>query len=225
MSIPKIIHQFWTPSSNRQNIPNEELKNIRSWEKTHPDFIVITWSIKSLSKLLNNFYGLNILECIKCSRFPAMQSDLVRLAVLYEYGGFWNDLKNRPTQPFLKDYLGSEKIILAEHWPTEVPGIYSPRILNGFIGAPAKDKLIWQWLAQAEKNISERKSKGVVGLTGAGVIMKIISSEDEHSYNSDYLLIPKELLWGEYIHRSSGSYNAKDQHWSSRQKSESPYLY
>lgn len=225
MSIPKIIHQFWTPSLTTHDIPEEELKSIASWEKTHPDFIRITWSMKSLSIFLEDFYGLKLLTCIECCRFPAMQSDLIRLAVLYAFGGFWNDLKNQSNQPFLYHYLEHDKLILAEHWPMKTPGKYPHRIANGFIGAPEKNSLIWKWLKQAEENISKRQQKGTVGLTGAGVIMKIINNKERHDYSTDYMLIPHQLLWKGYIKRSSGSYNNAKQHWSIRQQSESPYLY
>jgi hypothetical protein len=173
-----------------------------------------------LSLLLENFYGLALLTRINECRFPAMQSDIVRLALLYEYGGFWSDLKNYVLCPFVDDLIQHDKIVLAEHWPAKTPAKYHPRLLNGFLGAPKKNKYIWMWLVDIDENIRLRKKRGVVGLTGAGVIMRRI----EQINKADYHLIKHNALWNTTIKRVGGSYNDGDQHWSIRQKEETHFL-
>ncbi len=224
MPIPKIIHQLWI-SLNNAEIPEDVKKNIQSWEDTHPEYIRMMWSLPSLSPLLEDFYGLNLLKSINECRFPAMQSDIIRLALVYEYGGFWSDLKNYILKPFVNELIVHDKIILAEHWPAEPPAKYSPRLLNSFLGAPKKNKYIWMWLENATKNIEQRKKRGVVGLTGAGVMMRVISKLNNSSVKCDYHLIKSGDLWNVAIKRSGGSYNDNNQHWSVRQKIESPFTY
>ena len=219
MSIPKIIHQLWI-SADQQDIPNDIKENIFSWERTHPDYICMMWSLAGLSSLFASFYGLPLLKRINACRFPAMQSDLVRLALLYEYGGFWSDLKNYILCSFVDDLIQYDKIVLAEHWPATTPAKYHPRLLNGFLGAPRKNKYIWRWLCHACENIEQRKARGVVGLTGAGVMMRIM----KHSNDINYHLIKRGDLWNTTIQRRGGSYNDNDQHWSIRQKVETPCL-
>ena len=75
-------------------------------------------------------------------------------------------------------------------------------------------------MENAYENIKNKENRGVVGLTGAGVIMRIMH-EREHN---DYHLIKHAEMWNVYIKRKGGSYNDNEQHWSLRQKSESPFL-
>lgn len=222
MSIPKIIHQFWT-NPNIEYIPQDIRINMNSWEDTHPDFIKITWSLSNLSKLLKDFHGLNLLESINNCRFPAMQSDIVRLAVIYEYGGFWNDLKNYAIKPFINELIPYNQLILSEHWPIKTPVKQNPHLLNSFLGAPQNNEYIWQWIENAHNNIKEKKDFGVVRLTGAGVIMEIINQHEKLEKPCHYHLLKQQELWNILIKRKGGSYNDNNQHWSVRQKSESMY--
>jgi len=220
MSIPKIIHQFWISSSGNI-IPDDVKANIETWHNTHPDFISITWTLPRLSKLLENFHGLNVLECIQACRFPAMQSDLIRLAMVYEHGGFWSDLKNYAIDAFLCDLLEYDIPVLAEHWPIEKCPYMEPHLLNSFFGAPKYNEFIWLCLKQACENITTRKKLGVFGLTGAGVMMNVLK-QMEHSGNAcNYHLLEHSVLWGKHLKREGGSYNDGNQHWSIRQKTES----
>lgn len=219
MTIPKIIHQFWT-SDTTEYIPQDVQTNIQSWRNTHPNFILMSWSVHSLTSLLKNFHGLNLLKSVNTCRFPAMQSDIVRLALVYEYGGFWSDLKNFALQPFIEDLLSHNRLILTEHWPIKVSSKFNPHLSNSFFGAPEKNKYIWMWLEKAHENIEQRVMRGVVGLTGAGVIMRIMREEKDNNY----YLIKHDKIWNELIQRKGGSYNDNEQHWSVRQKSESPFL-
>ena len=221
MAIPKVIHQFWT-SETIEYIPEDIQINIKSWSDTHPDFMLITWSIHSLTSLLKDFHGMNLLESINACRFPAMQSDIIRLAVLYEYGGFWSDLKNFALQPFINNLLVHNKLILTEHWPTDTHSPFTPHLVNSFIGAPEKNVYILKWLHNAHKNIKRRVKKGVVGLTGTGIIMKIMQEEQLNSF--EHHLIKSTEIWNVLIKRKGGSYNNNEQHWSARQKLESPFL-
>ncbi len=224
MPIPKIIHQLWI-SPNNQDIPDDIKENILSWEITHPDYIRMMWSLPSLSPLLEDFYGLNLLESINACRFPAMQSDIIRLALIYEYGGFWIDLKLQGIQSFVSDLIEYDKIILVENWFEKTPAKYHPRLLNGFLGAPEKNKYVWMWLKNAIQNIKQRKNRGVFGLTGAGVMMRLMDELNNLDIECDYYLIKHNVLWNIAIKRSGGSYNDNNQHWSIRQKAESPFIF
>lgn len=219
MSIPKIIHLFWT-SDTIEYLPEDIQKNLQSWHDTHPGFIIAPWSLRSLTSLLKDFHGLNLLDSINACKFPAMQSDIIRLALVYEFGGFWSDLKNFALQPFINNLLSYNELVLTEHWPLETKSKFEPHLLNGFFGAPEKNKYIWMWLKRAHDNTQQRKKKGVFGLTGAGVIMNILNTES----TSDYHLIKHTEIWNVCIKRKGGSYNDNKQHWSIRQKNESPFL-
>ncbi len=223
MSIPKIIHQFWISNSGNE-LPDDVIKNIQSWEETHPDFIRVVWTLPQLSMLLENFHGLKVLQCIQACRFPAMQSDLIRLAMIYEHGGFWSDLKNYALRPFLYDLLGYDSPVLAEHWPVKNPPEIESHLVNSFFAAPKQDEYIWACLEKACGNVNKRKKRGVFGLTGAGVMMRVLDHMKCSGNPCDYHLIEHSELWNINLKRLGGSYNDGNQHWSIRQKTELPYL-
>lgn len=223
MSIPKIIHQLWI-SPNGKPPPADIIKNTQSWEHTHPDFIRVTWSLSRLENLLKNFHGLNVLGYIHQCAFPAMQSDVIRLALIYEYGGFWSDLKNLSLKPFLHELINEESPILSEHWPVTKPPVFKPHLSNSFLGAPNNNKFIWNCLEIVCQNIEEREVEGVYSITGGGAMMKCLSRKLLADPNYQYHLLAQENLWNNNIKRSGGSYNDGNKHWSIREKSESCFV-
>lgn len=225
MTIPAINHQLWISSNNANApVPEDILKNIKSWHETHPDFTHFLWTVNDLENELENFYSLDLMNYVRQCRFPAMQSDLIRLALLYHYGGVWNDLKNYPLKPFLDGYLKYEHVVITEHWPTGNPDAPVPHIANGFLAAPKQDPFIWKCLINACVNIKLRVNKGVFGLTGGGVMTRLILQHTAEGTPLDYYLIPYTDIWNKTIERSGGSYNNNDKHWSMRQKVESPFI-
>ena len=80
------------------------------------------------------------------------------------------------------------------------------------------------WLENAIQNIKQRKKRGVVGLTGAGVMMRLMAELNNADIVCDYYLIKHNDLWNVTIKRSGGSYNDNNQHWSIRQRVESPFI-
>lgn len=109
-----------------------------SWKKTYPDFKHIMWSLDDLNSDLEDFYTLPVNQYIQQCRFPAMKSDIIRLALLYKYGGIWNDLKNSSMKPFLCKFTQENAAVFAEHWPTKTVNKKLPHISNSFIAAPPR---------------------------------------------------------------------------------------
>ena len=80
------------------------------------------------------------------------------------------------------------------------------------------------WLENAVQNIEQRKKRGVVGLTGAGVMMRLMAELNNSGIKCNYHLIKHNDFWNSKVKRSGGSYNDNNQHWSIRQKIESPFI-
>ncbi len=224
MSIPKIIHQLYLSDNSTLDLPKDLLQNINSWGDTHPEFIHVVWSLNRLSGLLKDFHGLNVLECVKSCRFPAMQADLIRLALIYEYGGFWSDLKNIAMQEFLSLYVASNIPCLVDHPPSNRRPEPNGHLTNSFFGAPAKSKFIWCCLDKICKNVRRRVGNNVYEISGPVVFMDVIKQQKEKSDPVNFYLIRYYELWEKVLMRTSASYDKKQQHWSERQKKETLYL-
>ena len=83
MNIPKIIHYCWF---GPEDIPEKELKCIKSWSAILPDYELMFWNEDSFDFKLNNF----AFQAYK-DRAYAFVSDYVRTNVLYEHGGIYLD--------------------------------------------------------------------------------------------------------------------------------------
>ena len=237
MTIPKIIHQLWIPSKDTERLPSDIQENIDTIKRTHPEYSIKLWNLveleKNFSKNGNHTPGsttvemlnLNLMEALCACRFPAMISDIVRLAVIYEYGGFWNDLKNYYLDSFLDKLTAIEKPIFVEHPPMENDPDPKDRFCNAFIGAKSKDKFIYLCLEEAIRRVQNRMDKGgVYGTTGGSLIMHILRKNTSTEGCLPIHPLRHKEFWNVRIRRTAASYNKGDQHWSILQKTESLYL-
>ena len=188
-------------------------------------------------------------EAIGACRFPATQSNMARLAVLYEYGGFYADLKNRPLRPFLGELLHFEAALVTEHPPT-IPD-HEGRLTNAFLGSQPGHPLWRSALKRAVRNVKERRPLSSISLTGIGnlenalgsrllrTVFDDVSGAYEHVHAGgtqltrtvDFVVIPSLTAWGSkggsdgWMKRTRASYNDDTgAHWSQRERTESVYV-
>lgn len=103
--IPRVIHYFWF---GKNNIPNEYLKNIETWEKHCPDYKFVLWNEKNCD-IAECDYAKEAYEKGRYGFVP----DYFRLKRVYEYGGIYLDLDVELLKPldellYLEAYAGLE---------------------------------------------------------------------------------------------------------------------
>ena len=84
MSIPKTIHYVWI--GGKENIPEQDKKYIEGWRKLNPDFSIRLWDENAIDL---KKYPL-VKKAIEEKRY-ALASDIIRMYVVYEHGGFYLD--------------------------------------------------------------------------------------------------------------------------------------
>ena len=109
--IPRILHQVWV---GPLPLPEEFERYRESWLRHHPDWDTRFWTDENLPDDLVRP------EVYERLRKPAERSDIVRLEVLYRFGGVYVDTDCecvRPLDPLLEDgvdfftgYLGPTKV-------------------------------------------------------------------------------------------------------------------
>jgi mannosyltransferase OCH1-like enzyme len=99
MKIPKIIHYCWFGPNQ---IPEVELKCIKSWSHFLPDYKLMFWNENSFDIHLNNFAK----QAYEAGHY-AFVSDYVRTKVLYEYGGLYLDTDEEVFEGF-KELISKE---------------------------------------------------------------------------------------------------------------------
>lgn len=124
-SIPKIIHFIWL---GNQSLPYRYMQNIGIAAEFNKDYQIAIWTDKSDIKLFNrSLYD-------KEKHNPAAQADLLRLEVLYQFGGIYSDCDIEYFKPmeFLK--LNPHKLTVVEE-----KGII---LNNAFLAAPPKHPVV-----------------------------------------------------------------------------------
>ena len=87
--IPKIIHLIWW--QGYMNIPNKFIKNIDSWKHHNPNYKIIIWDNKSITKFIKKIYPKNYI--ILNRYFKMIQKiDFSKYLILYYYGGCYVDI-------------------------------------------------------------------------------------------------------------------------------------
>lgn len=155
--IPKIIHFIWLG-----NLPIPT--TVSDWGLMNPSWKIMIWNEKMISKhlkLINN----SIYNQIDANKYN-QKSDLLRLEILYRYGGIYVDvdivclkpidtLINKTTDTFfIQEKLGL--------------------ISNSVIGCTPKNKIILKLVKNLGVNFD--KSKPVWKSTGPGFITKILTN-------------------------------------------------
>lgn len=203
--IPFVVHQLWLSPDGRE-IPSDVAVNARAWAELHPGLEHHVWGAHDLDAICA-VDGLPVLEAVRACWFLAMQSDIIRLALLYNRGGFWSDLKNRPLHPFL-DELCAHDLVIAEHPPTvrKPPGYIS----NAFIGAAPHHPVILTLLREAVANVAARKvDNGIVDVAGLEMYRRILRRIGAH-----YFLFARDPAWTDCMARTPASYQSGGRHWS-----------
>lgn len=95
-AVPKILHFIWL---GPHRIPMQEDINqtgwngpMRSWQTHHPDFEVRLWDDQKALAGSSSFHNHDALEYAIQERNYGMASDILRLELLWEYGGFYVDV-------------------------------------------------------------------------------------------------------------------------------------
>jgi hypothetical protein len=99
--IPKILHFIWVGGSE-----NSFLDNMKTYKKHNPDWELKLWTDHNLPKLMNQ----KIYDSIPV---PATKADLLRIELLYRYGGVYVDIDSICKRPI--DFIEGRDIFFSTH--------------------------------------------------------------------------------------------------------------
>ena len=92
--IPRILHMIWI---GPEPFPFE--KNLETYKKCNPDWKIMFWTDKNIPKLQNAAIYKEIPSIVY-----ATKADLLRIELLYKYGGIYVDADSTCLRP-LTDFL------------------------------------------------------------------------------------------------------------------------
>lgn len=151
--IPKIIWIYW--NNHPIDSPTVEIC-LAEIKRLHPDYTIFVLHKETLSEYLPNFP----LEILKKS--PALSSDLIRLKLLAEYGGFYLDASTLLSENLdwareLQQQDGSEAVLY--YTDENTTDLKYPMLESSFIGATIGSTFIKEWLKEFELCLSAHSSK------------------------------------------------------------------
>lgn len=161
--IPKIIHMIWIGS----NISQEYLNNIYSFKKLNPDWEVRFWSDKQIKK--EKFVNQKIIDTMPTN---AAKVDIIRLEILYKYGGLYTDCDSICLKPL--DNLVSNKICFGMSHENGI-------VANGTLGTIKKHEAFKRLVFNLQSHINKLRFKKVntLHLTGQYYITTILKQYEE----------------------------------------------
>ena len=171
---PKIIHRFWAGSVKPDYVDlfGSELAIM------HPDWQVKDWTKEGLPATVLNQVALTTARVAR-KDVHRHTSNLVRYALLAEYGGVWVDCDVRPLRPF--------DVLLADH-PRFASLYGNPE--GALILSPPGHPVFERLLADAGKAAGKKQRPGSLDLSGAGLLKRTIRSFD------DVELLPASAVFG-----------------------------
>ena len=167
--IPRTIHQIWV---GPDPVPDEFQPYIKSWKKHHPGWDHILWTEKNL---LDDPVRTEVLDRL---RSPVERSDMLRLELLYRFGGVYVDTDLECLRP-LDDVIGDATFVATYFKPG--------RVTNTFVAAGPRHPLLEQALA-------EIKPRQVYGfdkeVAGPPFLARLCAQYEDVAYLEPAVLFP-----------------------------------
>jgi inositol phosphorylceramide mannosyltransferase catalytic subunit len=172
--IPRIVHQIWL---GRDPLPDEFKGYVKTWKQHHPKWEHRLWTEENLPSDTRRPY---VHERI---RHPAERSDMLRLELLWQYGGLYVDTDFECLRP-LDPHIGDAEFFTA--WLKPPAEGKSARVNNAFMGAVPGHPLI-------DKALDELQPQEWFGFdknaSGALFFNRLVKDFP------DILVLPAELIY------------------------------
>jgi mannosyltransferase OCH1-like enzyme len=179
--IPKIMIQFW---HDKNTLP-DVYKAAMAKNKSHnSEFDMLYIDDCFMRNLLKTKFSQCLLDLYQANKIPASRSDIARLALLYEYGGFYMDLAivlNDSLNCFID--ANSELILLKrDDMPKYSDCPDKAHVWNGMLAAAPKSAFINACLQRIINNLlSGHYNNDVLEATGPKVLNKVLAQYNDNN--------------------------------------------
>lgn len=196
------LFQYW----DKDDIPEEVIENIDSW-RSEDLFRHELFSKRSAREFIGLNFDASTLAAFDQCAVPAMQSDIFRYCALLRHGGVYADVQMH-SQGRSREMLsasGDKGILFRRD---------NGNIANGFMFVKNEnERLIELILEFAKKNIENRLSQNVWGVTGPGVLKRLLGSDEHRDIISGFRVL-SEGEASEFFKMKRGmSYKKKPENW------------
>lgn len=163
LGVPKRIFQYWDKSTP----PNEILAYIKSWIQHNPDYSHQLFNDQTARKFLRDHYAPKVLMAYSQAMHAAQKADILRLALLYEYGGIYVDADDVCLKPLAQWLPKDIKILFyQEEYAT---------VGNNFIACIAKHPVIKQAIDYAIESLLHIDKSSIWLATGPAMVSRALA--------------------------------------------------
>ncbi len=167
--IPKRIFQFW----DQPEVPSDVESVMCLWREANPDFEYVRFDDGHAQDFIASHYGGELLACYERCAHPAMRSDFIRIAYLFEKGGIYIDADEAPVGAIWEKHRAWRGARAVTPLSGTVP--YNAR--NDFLAAQPRFPVFEIALKRAVKAVitdSKAANSNIWGSTGPGLITQAL---------------------------------------------------
>jgi mannosyltransferase OCH1-like enzyme len=161
--IPKRIFQYWDSIKP----PAEVINFTNSWLKHNPEYQHQLFNEQTARDFLRNTYHAEVLTAYINASHAAQKADILRLALLYEYGGIYADVDDVCLKPLALLIPKHTKLLLyQEEYGT---------VGNNFIAVCAKHPVLKQALTYAIEALLQGDKESIWLSTGPAMVSRALA--------------------------------------------------
>ncbi|CAF1069412.1 unnamed protein product [Adineta ricciae] len=189
MKIPAIIHQTWR---DENTIPNNWQQASKTCRSLHPNYEYRFWTDAAARRLIEKEFPC-LLSTYDSYPYDIQRADVIRLIVLYVFGGIYLDLDVICLKPL--DQLRGYEFILPKTMPAGLS--------NDVIIAQPKHPFLLQLLNNLPKANRNYLTKYATVMFSTGPMY--ITHEASNYVNRSSIDVLSQDLYGKYTHNSTRS--------------------
>lgn len=177
--IPKQV--FLTYKDDYENLPEIIKSNIEYTKNRNPEYDIKYYSDNEAEIFIKENFP-QYLEHYKTLIPGAYKADLLRLLLLYKYGGVYNDIGHKYLVP-IDNVIGSESLLVCKDNPyrQDLPGYY---LHNAIIGSTPEHPMIKKAIEVIVENIeNELYGENPLEPTGPGALGKAFNIHFKRNHN------------------------------------------
>lgn len=170
MSIPPRVHRIWLDDP----MPDQFAEYGRIWDDLHPEWDRTDWTD---SGKLPELHNQDLFDRAK-EHYPddwkRLQADLLRLEVLWLFGGVYSDTDARPLRP-LRELLDGQSCVLARS-PQHIDGVHP--ITNCFMAATPGHPYLLDLINGCAQALADYGDRNLAQSVGPWHLTRVYEAED-----------------------------------------------
>jgi len=189
--IEKNIIHYW---HDFDKITLEHKKSMEISKINNPDYKVIFANDNFMNEFIQKNYSMTVLSLFKKNKIPASRSDIARLMLLYEYGGFYVDVDMQIEKSLNKLNKEGTNMIVIRRDDKHILCPDAGNYINGFIAASKGSDIIKFCIDKVLLNLLTGEFNEKVNMaTGPSVMNQALMQNNLGHYKVDVLNITSLL--------------------------------